>query len=162
MIPERLVTSVSRMHADTASAGLLILRLVVGATFLVHGLDKLGDLSGAEEFFASLGIPAPGAIAPFVGVTETAGGLLLIAGLATPLAAAALAVDMTVALVTAHVDEGFFAADGGIEFPLLLGSASAALVLTGAGRFSADAALDLSRRLRAAGRRHADTRGDMT
>jgi uncharacterized membrane protein YphA (DoxX/SURF4 family) len=42
------------------SAGLLILRLVVGVTFLLHGLDKLSDLAAAERFFASLDIPAPG------------------------------------------------------------------------------------------------------
>ena len=41
-------------------AGLLVLRLVVGVTFLLHGIDKLVDMSGAEQFFASLDIPAPG------------------------------------------------------------------------------------------------------
>jgi putative oxidoreductase len=130
-----------------SSTGLLVLRLVVGVTFLAHGLDKLGDLAGTEAFFASLDIPAPGLMAPFVALTETVGGLLLIAGLATPLAGAALAGDMLVALLTAHIDEGFFAADGGIELALLLGGASLTLVLTGAGRFSADAALDLPRHL---------------
>jgi hypothetical protein len=68
----------------------------------------------------------------------------------------ALTVDMLVALVAAHIDEGFFAADGGIELVLLLGGASLAVVLTGAGRFSADAALDLPRYFWAAGTR---TRG---
>jgi putative oxidoreductase len=45
----------------------------------------------------------------------------------------------------AHIDEGFFAADGGLELVLLLGGASLAVVLTGPGRFSADAVLDLPR-----------------
>jgi putative oxidoreductase len=117
---------------------------VVGVTFLFHGLDKLGDLSGIEEFFASLEIPAPGLMAPFAALVEAVGGALLIAGLATPLVGAALAGDMLVALVTAHIDEGFFATDG-IELVLLLGGASLAVVLTGPGRFSADAVLDLPR-----------------
>jgi uncharacterized membrane protein YphA (DoxX/SURF4 family) len=95
-------------------------------------------------------------MAPFVALTETAGGLLLIIGLAAPLAGVALAVDMLVALVTAHIDEGFFAADGGIELVLLLGGASLALALTGPGRFSADAALDLPRYFRAVGTRTRD------
>jgi putative oxidoreductase len=85
-----------RGHSDPttlASAGVLLLRVVVGVTFLLHGLDKLGDLSSAEQLFGSLGIPAPALMAPFVAVTETVGGALLIAGLATPLVAAALAVD---------------------------------------------------------------------
>lgn len=128
------------------SAGLLVLRLVVGITFVVHGLDKLADLSAAEQFFASLDIPAPGLMAPFVGVTETVGGVLLIAGLATPLVAAALAIDMLVALLTAHLGHGFFAEDGGIELALLLGGASLCIGLAGAGRFSLDASLDLPQR----------------
>jgi putative oxidoreductase len=57
---------------------------------------------------------------------------------------------MSVALATQHIDDGFFVADGGFELVLLLGCACVALALTGAGRFSADAALDLPRRLRAA------------
>jgi putative oxidoreductase len=128
------------------NAGLLVLRVVVGVTFLVHGLDKLVDLSSAEQLFASLGIPAPGLMAPFVAVTETVGGSLLIAGLATPLVSAALAIDMLVALLTAHIGEGFFAAEGGVELPLLLGGATVAIGLAGAGRFSLDASLDLPQR----------------
>ena len=54
--------------------GLLSPRIVVGVTFLLHGLDKLGDLAGAEQLLASFGIPAPGLMAPVVGVTETVGG----------------------------------------------------------------------------------------
>jgi putative oxidoreductase len=125
------------------SAGLLVLRLVVGVTFLLHGLDKLGDSDAAERFFASLDIPAPSVVAPFVGLTETGGGLLLIAGLGTPLVGAALGIDMLVALATAHDDVVFFVAVGGIELELLLAGASFAVALTGAGRFSADSALDL-------------------
>jgi len=129
------------------SAGLLSLRIVVGMTFVVHGLDKLSDISGAEQLFASYSIPAPRLMAPFVGLTETVAGLLLIAGLATRLAAAALSVDMAVALATAHDDLKFFAHEGGIELEALLVGASLALVLAGAGRFSLDAVLDLARHL---------------
>lgn len=140
------------MHSATiASTGLLVLRLIVGVTFLLHGRVKLADLSGTETFFASLGIPAPGLMAPFVALTETVGGLLLIAGLATPLVGAALASDMLVALVTAHMRSGFFVEGGGFELVLLLGAASLAIALTGAGDFSADAVLGLPIRLRARG-----------
>jgi putative oxidoreductase len=121
------------------SAALLILRLVVGTTFLLHGLDKLGDLSGWEQFFAAQSIPIPGVMAPFVAVTETVGGVLLIAGLATPLVALALTTDMLVALLTTHINQGFFVGDGGMELVLLLGFASLAIALAGPGRFSVDA-----------------------
>jgi len=133
--------------ATVQSAGLLILRLVVGTTFLVHGLDKLGDLSAAEQFFASQSIPAPGAVAPFVGATETVGGVLLIVGLATPPVAAALTIDMLVALFTTHIDHGFFVADGGFEHVLLLAGASVTLALAGPGRYSVDAVSGLGRQL---------------
>jgi putative oxidoreductase len=137
----------NRNVTSLPSAGLLILRLVVGMTFLLHGLDKLGDLAAAERYFASLAIPAPGLMAPFVAVTETIGGALLIAGLGTPLIGAALGVDMLVALGTAHHDLVFFVANGGIELELLLAGASFAIALSGAGRFSVDGALGLPRRL---------------
>ena len=129
------------------SAGLLSLRIVVGITFVVHGLDKLGDISATEQLFVSFSIPAPGLMAPFVGVTETVGGLLLIAGLATRLAGAALTVDMAVALATAHAELKFFATEGGIELEALLVGANLALVLAGAGRFSLDDVLAMSRYL---------------
>ena len=129
------------------STGMLVLRLVVGVTFLLHGLDKLGDLAGTEQLFVSLGIPAPALMAPLVAVTEAVGGVLLVAGLATPLVGAALAIDMLVALLTAHLGHGFFVRDGGIELALLLGGASLGIGLVGAGRFSLDASLDLRERI---------------
>src|SRR5918992_5684664 len=128
------------------STGMLVLRVIVGVTFLVHGLDKLGDLAGTEQLFVSLGIPAPALMGPLVAVTEAVGGVLLIAGLATPLVGAALAIDMLVALLTAHLGHGYFVRDGGIELPLLLGGASLGIGLAGAGRFSLDASLDLPQR----------------
>jgi putative oxidoreductase len=130
------------------NAGLLVLRLVVGVTFLLHGIDKLGDISGTEQLFSSLDIPAPGVMAPFVAVTETVGGVLLMVGLATPLTGLALAGDMLVALLTQHVGHGFFVEGGGVELVLLLGGACLAIALMGAGRFSVDAALGVTRRLR--------------
>ncbi|WP_354697697.1 quinone oxidoreductase TQO [Paraconexibacter sp. AEG42_29] len=128
-------------------AALLIVRAVVGLAFLLHGLDKLGDLSGVEQNFDGLGIPVPELMAPFVALTETVGGALLIAGLLTPLAGLALGIDMIVAYATVHTGKGFFAGDGGYELVLLLGASSFALMIAGAGRFSVDAALKLPERV---------------
>jgi putative oxidoreductase len=133
----------TRTDSSLPDVALLLLRLVVGVTFLLHGIQKLDDLTGIEQFFASLGIPAPELMSPLVAVTETAGGLLLIAGLATPIVGAALATDMLVAFLTAHIGNGFFVEDGGGELVLLLGSTSIAVALAGAGRFSTDAAFGL-------------------
>jgi putative oxidoreductase len=132
--------------AALRDAGLLVLRVVVGATFLVHGLDKLIDLAAAESYFGSLDIPAPAVMAPFVGVTETIGGGLLVLGLTTRLVGVALAGDMLVAFLTEHISDGFFVDKGGGEFVLVMAAACLALVLTGAGRFSGDSALGVGRR----------------
>lgn len=123
--------------------GLLLLRAVVGVTFVAHGVDKLADLAAAERFFDTTGLPAPSVVAPAIAVLETAGGVLVIAGLATPVLAFLLAGDMIGALVTVHIDQGFFVDQGGFELVLLLGAACLALVLAGAGRYSADARLGL-------------------
>ena len=135
-------------EAALRDAGLLVVRVGVGATFLVHGVDKLIDLAAAERYFAALDIPAPAVMAPFVAVTETVGGTLLLAGLTARLAGLALAGDMFVAFLTEHIGNGFFVNEGGGEFVLVLGGASLALALTGAGRFSVDAAFGLGRRFR--------------
>ncbi len=125
--------------ARRTDLGLLLLRIVLGVTFLMHGIDKLGDLNGTQQGFDQLGIPAASFMAPLVALTETIGGGLLILGLLTPLAGFALAVDMAVAGLTAHADKGFFAQDGGYEFVLILGTAALVLAVAGAGRLSADA-----------------------
>ena len=82
-----------------------------------------------------------------VNPTTLPSGVLLIAGLATPLVAAALTIDMLVALLTTHIDQGFFAADGGMKLVLLLGVASLAVALAGPGRFSVDAVSGLGRQV---------------
>jgi putative oxidoreductase len=125
--------------AVRTDTGLLVLRLVVGLTFLLDGLDKLVGLTGVEQFFDSLGIPAAGVMATLVALTETVGGILLIVGLLTPVAGIALAIDMFVAGPTAHAGKGFFADKGGYELVLVLGAACLALLVAGGGRFSADA-----------------------
>ena len=67
------------------------------------------------------------------------GGLALILGLGTRIAAPLLAVDMLVALVLVHLPNGFFVSNGGVELVLLLLVASVSLTLSGAGAYSVDA-----------------------
>ena len=78
--------------------GLTILRVVVGLVFFVHGFQKLflmgfGGVAGMME---GLGVPAPGLFAVILTLVELLGGLALILGLFTRLAAIPLAVDMLV------------------------------------------------------------------
>jgi putative oxidoreductase len=78
-------------------------RLALGVVFVQTGWGKLHSLDQVTQFFQSLGIPAASVQAPFVAGVEFFGGLALIAGLATRLAAVPLAGTMVVAILTAQL-----------------------------------------------------------
>ncbi len=80
---------------------LLFVRLYWGWQFMQTGWGKLHNLAHVAQFFASLGIPAPGPTALFVSAVEVVGGVLLILGLASRLTGLVLAVDMAAAYFTA-------------------------------------------------------------
>ena len=128
------------------SLGLLLLRLALGVIFAVHGAQKLfgafggGGPSGTAGFFGSIGIPAPGMMAWVVGLAEFLGGLSLLFGFLTPVGGALIAAVMAVAILVVHLKNGFFAANGGVEFPLILLASALALIAAGPGRFSIDGA----------------------
>jgi len=110
-------------------AGLLVLRLGVGATMAAHGTQKLfawfdgGGLSGTEKFFAASGYPMAKSFAVVAGLSETLGGIGLILGLFTPLAAAAILGTMLNAIA---VKWGGFFAPKGVEYETILAVAATA------------------------------------
>ena len=139
------------------SAVLFLARLALAAVFMYHGAGKLfdfknqGGIAGTTAFFKLEGIPAPHLFAYVGGITEFFGGLLLLVGLAVPLAGLALALDMLLALLIATVNTGMLnkALPGGIvadgmQINLALGAAALLLAALGAGRFSIDYALGLA------------------
>jgi putative oxidoreductase len=79
----------------------LLLRVVLGVTFLLTGWGKLHNLEQVTRFFDSLGIPAASVQAPFVATVEFVGGILILAGLGTRIAAVFLTAVMAVAIATA-------------------------------------------------------------
>ncbi len=122
------------------SIGLTVLRLILGATFIAHGAQKLFvmGLPAISGGFAHMGIPMPGFFGPFVTLVEFFGGIAIVLGLLTRLSALGLAVDMVVAMLAVHLKGGFFNPNG-VEFPLALFGMSVALMTMGAGAFSVDA-----------------------
>lgn len=126
--------------------GLLALRVAIGGPLIGHGTQKLfgwfdgAGLQATAETFDRIGFRPGAASALAAGLGEAAGEALLIAGLGTPGAGAAVAGTMIVASST-HARNGFFLAKGGLEFPAVLGTAAAGLVLTGPGLLSLDHAL---------------------
>ncbi len=139
-----LVTPVSRQ----LDAGLAVLRVITGVIFVAHGAQKLfvfgfGGVTGA---FTEMGVPAPGVIGPLVALVEFFGGIALIIGLLTRLAALGLAIEMLFAIFLVKIKGGFFAPNG-TEFELLLFASAATVALIGAGAYSIDNTL--ARRTRA-------------
>ncbi len=134
------------MPTTATDVGLLALRLGVGGTLFAHGAQKLFGwfggygLAGTGAFFDSVGFTPGNVTAVAAGVAEAGGGALLALGLGTPAAGAAVAGNMAVAAST-HVPNGFFATEGGLEYPAVLGLTGAVLALSGPGVLSLDHAL---------------------
>jgi putative oxidoreductase len=117
---------------------LLCLRVGVGIIFVSHGTMKLADPMGTAEGFAGLGIPLPWVAMLLAIAGEFAGGLGLILGALTRIAALGPLFTMLVAILTAHLGNGLFAANGGWEYPFTLFLVSLLFVVRGGGTYSVD------------------------
>jgi putative oxidoreductase len=125
-------------------AGLLIMRVVLGAIMTAHGAQKLFrrfggyGISGTSGWLEPMGFRPARLHAAVVGLAEFGGGALLALGLFTPLGAAAVAGVMFVAIATVHWSNGFFNPNGGYEFNLLIAASAIALAFAGPGVISID------------------------
>ncbi|MFF3923648.1 DoxX family protein [Paenibacillus lactis] len=129
----------------TMDLGLLLLRLVIGLSFVAHGAQKLFGWfggygpKGTGGWMESMGIKPGVAAAVMAGLMELVGGLLLAAGFLTVLGAALITLAMLGAIVKVHGKNGYWSTANGYEYNLLLIAAAVALALTGAGTYSLDA-----------------------
>lgn len=145
--PSKRAVKLSNLAQSLPGADALALRLAAGSVFVGHGAQKLFGafggygLEGTAGWMESIGL-APGLLmALAAGGAEFLGGLLLIIGLMVRPAAAVLAITMLVAILAVHWENGFFMANNGYEFAMVLFAVSIALALRGAGSTSADNAL---------------------
>ncbi|MBO0855749.1 MAG: DoxX family protein [Nocardia sp.] len=121
--------------------GLFLLRLVVGATMIAHGVNHWiggGKIAGTGRWFASLGLRNGPLQAWLSVITEIGAGALLVVGLLTPLAAAAVISVMLVAALLVHRKNGFFIMKDGWEYVLVLSVVSLVIGLLGPGWLSID------------------------
>ncbi|WP_339292261.1 DoxX family protein [Paenibacillus sp. FSL W8-0187] len=127
--------------------GLLLLRLVVGLSFMAHGAQKLFGWfggygpKGTGGWMESVGIKPGVAIAVLSGLMELVGGLLFAAGFLTVLGAALITLTMLGAIVKVHGRNGYWSTANGYEYNLLLIAVAVGLALTGAGAYSLDAVI---------------------
>lgn len=122
--------------SSTSDFGLLILRVATGAALVQAGLVKLLDFNTVVGFMESGGWKVPLAAAVMVTAAEAIGGLAMMLGLLTPLAACAATAAMIDAWAATVSGSAFWSQP--FNVPFMIGFASMALLLTGAGRFSLD------------------------
>lgn len=123
----------------------LLLRVTVGAIMIMHGYNHGwggGKIPGTAGWFSSLGLKYGVLQAWASVVSEIGAGILLILGLLTPLAAAAVLSVMLVAGLLYHRTNGFFIFKEGYEYVLMLGVTALVLGTVPAGKYSIDNAYD--------------------
>jgi putative oxidoreductase len=141
-----------RTNSDVA---LGIARLVLGIVFFAHGAQKVLGWFGGYGFSGTMGafttkmaIPAP--LAFLAIMAEFLGGIGLIVGFLSRIAAFGIFMNMLVAVLMVHRHFGFFAnwfgnqPGEGIEYHLLAMALAVLIIINGAGAFSVDGALSKS------------------
>ena len=130
------------IFSTSATSWQLPIRLGLFMVFWMHGAQKvLGmydghGLSGFVGWTGSMGIPAP--LAYLAAFTEFLGCFAIAFGFLTRLVAFGLVCDMTVAILTVLLKNGFFSEKGGYEFEMSLGLMALALMIGGGGNLSVD------------------------
>ena len=115
---------------------LLVLRLALGTIMIAHGWQMIADrMQGIIGVIHHMGLPT--FMAYLVVAAEFGGGILVVIGFLTRLAALAIFVDMLVAIFKVHLPNGLFAPKG-FEFPMACAAIAFALIFTGAGPIAID------------------------
>ena len=124
--------------------GLLLVRLIAGAGLMMHGWAKLQSPAGPMGWMGPEA-PVPGFLQALAVLSEFGGGLALILGLLTPIAAFGILCTMAFAIFGYHMRQGdpFVSTTGGPSYELASLYLGGALLMlfTGPGRLSLDALL---------------------
>ncbi|KHF38976.1 DoxX family protein [Halalkalibacter okhensis] len=110
-----------------SEVGLFIVRVVLGLTFFLHGLDKFQNgISNIAGWFDSIGLP--GFLAYIVAVIELVGGVMMVLGIGTRMVSILFALVMVGAMITVKLPLGFL---DGFELDVVLLAMSLQLAITG-------------------------------
>lgn len=90
--------------ASNSSVAILVGRVLLSILFILSGFAKLTAISGTAGWFASIGLPFPTLTTVVVGLVELLGGLAILVGFKTRIAAILLAVFTLAATAIAHLD----------------------------------------------------------
>ena len=149
----RLISQVQSLYgwfvktvSSLQSPFLLMVRLYWGWQLSQNGWGKLHNLPHVTEFFASLGLPAPGPTAVFVSTVEFVGGILLAVGLLSRIASLAIAIDMFTAYAAADREAllSFFSDPGKfyVADPYTFLFAALLILIFGPGKLSLDTLIE--------------------
>jgi putative oxidoreductase len=138
-----LIPGLAGFYASTRDLVYTLMRVVIGVILFMHGWAKLTDMGvgAVSGMMAKQGLEPSMAFAYAAIFLETAGAACIILGLFTRFFAAALAIEMAIALLSVHFKAGFFANKGGYEFVLLIGIVLLAIAIRGGGPYSVDRAI---------------------
>jgi len=120
-----------------------LVRITTGIFLIPHGATKLfgwfgGNPEKTSEFFSKIGLEPAMPMVIAAGVIEFFGGILLVLGLLTRPAAAAVFVLLIVAIERVHMAKGFFVYNGGYEYAMMWAFLALAILFKGGGAFSVD------------------------
>lgn len=138
--PRLIFPGLAGFYASMAPIAATLVRVVVGIMFLMHvsGKFKIGAAAVATNIMAKNGLE-PGMMFAYLAIVlEVVGGACLIVGLFTRFFAAALAIEMLIALLAVHLPKGYAAGGGGYEYVLLIGAVCFVIAMRGAGPYSVD------------------------
>ncbi|PEM72692.1 DoxX family protein [Bacillus pseudomycoides] len=121
--------------------GLLLIRLIIGITFMGHGTQELfgwfggHGLKGTGGWMESIGL-RPGVFMAFMaGATELLGGFLFAAGIFTWVGSLFIVGTMLVAIFTVHGKNGYWVTQNGFEYNTILIAIAVGVALTGPGAY---------------------------
>src|ERR1700734_1146760 len=127
-------------YASWRDIAYTLVRVIVGYNLFMHGWVKLtqAGVAGVSGYMTKQGLDPASAFAIAAMVLETVGAACIFLGLFTRFFAAALAIELLIALLVVHLQAGFAVGKGGYEYVLLLGIVLFAIAIRGGGPYSAD------------------------